>query len=89
MPLVWVWFTTTCHTQEVSSSLITCLVVTDVSIEYDILVFKAMIFFNHIVCDNPMILFHRTRKIFYGTRTHKQIRQIAHELQRTAYASVP
>ncbi|XP_040929439.1 Fanconi anemia group J protein isoform X2 [Betta splendens] len=28
-------------------------------------------------------------KIFFGTRTHKQITQIAHELQRTAYSSVP
>lgn len=28
-------------------------------------------------------------KIFFGTRTHKQITQIAHELKRTAYSSVP
>ncbi|XP_034024865.1 LOW QUALITY PROTEIN: Fanconi anemia group J protein [Thalassophryne amazonica] len=28
-------------------------------------------------------------KIFYGTRTHKQITQIAHELKRTTYSSVP
>uniref|UniRef100_A0A8C6L4E3 DNA 5'-3' helicase n=1 Tax=Nothobranchius furzeri TaxID=105023 RepID=A0A8C6L4E3_NOTFU len=27
-------------------------------------------------------------KIFFGTRTHKQITQIAHELKRTAYSSV-
>lgn len=28
-------------------------------------------------------------KIFFGTRTHKQIKQIAHELKRTMYSSVP
>ncbi|KAM9318620.1 Fanconi anemia group J protein [Pholidichthys leucotaenia] len=28
-------------------------------------------------------------KIFFGTRTHKQITQIAHELKRTLYSSVP
>uniref|UniRef100_A0A3B4XSB8 DNA 5'-3' helicase n=1 Tax=Seriola lalandi dorsalis TaxID=1841481 RepID=A0A3B4XSB8_SERLL len=28
-------------------------------------------------------------KIFFGTRTHKQITQIAHELKRTVYSSVP
>ncbi|XP_049911467.1 Fanconi anemia group J protein isoform X3 [Epinephelus moara] len=28
-------------------------------------------------------------KIFFGTRTHKQITQIAHELKRTAYSCVP
>ncbi|KAM8904944.1 Fanconi anemia group J protein isoform 3-T3 [Spinachia spinachia] len=28
-------------------------------------------------------------KIFFGTRTHKQITQIAHELKRTAYSKVP
>ncbi|XP_042270894.1 Fanconi anemia group J protein isoform X2 [Thunnus maccoyii] len=28
-------------------------------------------------------------KIFFGTRTHKQITQIAHELKRTTYSSVP
>ncbi|XP_069578846.1 Fanconi anemia group J protein isoform X1 [Brachyistius frenatus] len=28
-------------------------------------------------------------KIFFGTRTHKQITQIAHELQRTVYTGVP
>ncbi|XP_068173823.1 Fanconi anemia group J protein isoform X2 [Antennarius striatus] len=28
-------------------------------------------------------------KIFFGTRTHKQIAQIAHELQRTVYSQVP
>lgn len=28
-------------------------------------------------------------KIFFGTRTHKQIKQIAHELKRTLYSSVP
>ncbi|XP_069390680.1 Fanconi anemia group J protein isoform X2 [Paralichthys olivaceus] len=28
-------------------------------------------------------------KIFFGTRTHKQITQIAHELKRTVYSNVP
>lgn len=28
-------------------------------------------------------------KIFFGTRTHKQITQIAHELKRSVYSSVP
>uniref|UniRef100_A0A7N6BZX1 DNA 5'-3' helicase n=1 Tax=Anabas testudineus TaxID=64144 RepID=A0A7N6BZX1_ANATE len=28
-------------------------------------------------------------KIYFGTRTHKQITQIAHELKRTVYSSVP
>lgn len=28
-------------------------------------------------------------KIFFGTRTHKQITQIAHELKRTVYSGVP
>ena len=28
-------------------------------------------------------------KIFFGTRTHKQITQIAHELRRTVYSRVP
>lgn len=28
-------------------------------------------------------------KIFFGTRTHKQITQIAHELKRTLYSTVP
>ncbi|KAM9801201.1 Fanconi anemia group J protein [Neosynchiropus ocellatus] len=28
-------------------------------------------------------------KIFFGTRTHKQITQIAHELKRTVYSTVP
>uniref|UniRef100_A0AAV2J230 DNA 5'-3' helicase n=1 Tax=Knipowitschia caucasica TaxID=637954 RepID=A0AAV2J230_KNICA len=28
-------------------------------------------------------------KIFFGTRTHKQIKQIAHELKRTQYSSAP
>ncbi|XP_039986589.1 Fanconi anemia group J protein isoform X3 [Xiphias gladius] len=28
-------------------------------------------------------------KIFFGTRTHKQIAQIAHELKRTVYSNVP
>ncbi|XP_053363401.1 Fanconi anemia group J protein [Clarias gariepinus] len=28
-------------------------------------------------------------KIFFGTRTHKQIKQIAHELKRTLYSTVP
>ncbi|XP_055022921.1 Fanconi anemia group J protein isoform X2 [Boleophthalmus pectinirostris] len=28
-------------------------------------------------------------KIFFGTRTHKQIKQIAHELKRTQYSSTP
>lgn len=31
----------------------------------------------------------RIPKIFFGTRTHKQIRQITHELKRTMYSSVP
>lgn len=28
-------------------------------------------------------------KIFFGTRTHKQITQITHELKRTLYCGVP
>ena len=28
-------------------------------------------------------------KIFFATRTHKQIRQVVHELARTAYKAVP
>ncbi|XP_030633994.1 Fanconi anemia group J protein [Chanos chanos] len=31
----------------------------------------------------------KTPKIFFGTRTHKQITQIAHELKRTLYSTVP
>lgn len=31
----------------------------------------------------------RIPKIFFGTRTHKQITQIAHELRRTVYSRVP
>ena len=31
----------------------------------------------------------RPTRIFYGTRTHKQITQITHELARTAYSSTP
>lgn len=31
----------------------------------------------------------RIPKIFFGTRTHKQITQIAHELRRTVYSKVP
>ncbi|CAJ1065954.1 Fanconi anemia group J protein isoform X2 [Xyrichtys novacula] len=31
----------------------------------------------------------KIRKIFFGTRTHKQITQIAHELKRTVYSSTP
>ncbi|CAG06504.1 unnamed protein product, partial [Tetraodon nigroviridis] len=31
----------------------------------------------------------RVPKIFFGTRTHKQITQVAHELRRTVYSRVP
>uniref|UniRef100_I3JWB2 DNA 5'-3' helicase n=1 Tax=Oreochromis niloticus TaxID=8128 RepID=I3JWB2_ORENI len=31
----------------------------------------------------------KTPKIFFGTRTHKQITQITHELKRTVYSGVP
>ncbi|TNN01432.1 hypothetical protein fugu_010814 [Takifugu bimaculatus] len=31
----------------------------------------------------------RVPKIFFGTRTHKQITQVAHELRRTIYSKVP
>ncbi|XP_056905680.1 Fanconi anemia group J protein isoform X1 [Takifugu flavidus] len=31
----------------------------------------------------------RVPKIFFGTRTHKQITQVAHELRRTVYSKVP
>ncbi|XP_020504664.2 Fanconi anemia group J protein isoform X2 [Labrus bergylta] len=31
----------------------------------------------------------KIRKIFFGTRTHKQITQIAHELKRTVYSGTP
>lgn len=31
----------------------------------------------------------RIPKIFFGTRTHKQITQIVHELKRTVYSGVP
>ncbi|XP_019860996.1 PREDICTED: Fanconi anemia group J protein homolog [Amphimedon queenslandica] len=32
---------------------------------------------------------HKPMRIFYGTRTHKQITQITHELARTAYSNTP
>lgn len=31
----------------------------------------------------------KIRKIFFGTRTHKQITQITHELKRTVYSGTP
>ena len=39
-------------------------------------------------CDGGMVLKKKVPKIWFGTRTHKQIAQITHELARTAYKNV-